>query len=82
MPSLSNAQLLARGAPFLLFIVGGSVFLGRFTSGTVAARDLKTKSRTEKAYKIEEEHARIAKKLYGGDGQPGDVLNKPIPRPK
>ena len=42
----------------------------RFTSGTVAARDLRQKSQSAKAFAIEEEHRKIAKKLYGSSGTP------------
>ena len=55
MPQPSFLQLAARGAPLLLFCAGGSYLLSRFTSGTVAARDLRQKSQSAKAFAIEEE---------------------------
>ena len=82
MPQPTFLQLASRGAPLLLFCAGGSYLLSRFTSGTVAARDLRQKSQSAKAFAIEEEHRKIAKKLYGSSGTPDAPLNIPIPRPK
>mmetsp|Transcript_17778 Transcript_17778/g.52876 ORF Transcript_17778/g.52876 Transcript_17778/m.52876 type:complete len:85 (-) Transcript_17778:83-337(-) len=83
MPPLSNLQLALRGAPFIAFVAGGSYVLSQFTQGTVEARDLKTKSRSVRAFKIEEEHAKIAKKLYGDSLTPGtDLPEVRIPRPE
>ena len=79
MPQPSFLQLAARGAPLLLFCAGGSYLLSRFTSGTVAARDLRQKSQSAKAFAIEEEHRKIAKKLYGASETPGTFDYKPIP---
>ena len=81
MPQPTFLQLAARGAPLLLFCAGGSYLLSRFTSGTVAARDLRQKSQSAKAFAIEEEHRKIAKKLYGETATPGAFSYKPIPRP-
>ena len=44
MPQPTFLQLASRGAPLLLFVAGGSYMLSTFTSGTVAARDLRQKS--------------------------------------
>ncbi len=82
MPQPTFLQLASRGAPLLLFVAGGSYMLSTFTSGTVAARDLRQKSQSAKAFAIEEEHRKIAKKLYGSSGTPDAPLNIPIPRPK
>ena len=81
MPQPTFLQLASRGAPLLLFCAGGSYLLSRFTSGTVAARDLRQKSQSAKAFAIEEEHRKIAKKLYGASETPGAFDFKPIPRP-
>ena len=54
---LSTLQLVLRGAPFIAFVAGGSYVLAQFTQGTVEARDVKNKSRSVRAFKIEEEHA-------------------------
>ena len=82
MPQPTFLQLASRGAPLLLFVAGGSYMLSTFTSGTVAARDLRQKSQSAKAFAIEEEHRKIAKKLYGSAGTPTMPENIPIPRPK
>ena len=82
MPQPNFLQLASRGAPLLLFVAGGSYMLSTFTSGTVAARDLRQKSQSQKAFQIEEEHRKIAKKLYGASGTPDAFCLKPIPRPK
>lgn len=82
MPQPTFLQLASRGAPLLLFVAGGSYMLSTFTSGTVAARDLRQKSQSQKAFQIEEEHRKIAKKLYGASGTPDAFCLKPIPRPK
>ena len=82
MPQASFLQLASRGAPLLLFVAGGSYMLSTFTSGTVAARDLRQKSQSTKAFVIEEEHRKIAKKLYGDTATPSTLIVKPIPRPK
>ena len=81
MPQPTFLQLASRGAPLLLFVAGGSYMLSTFTSGTVAARDLRQKSQSAKAFAIEEEHRKIAKKLYGSSATPGAFEYKPIPRP-
>ena len=82
MPQPTFLQLASRGAPLLLFVAGGSYMLSTFTSGTVAARDLRQKSQSTKAFVIEEEHRKIAKKLYGSSETPGTPILKGIPRPK
>ncbi len=82
MPQPTFLQLASRGAPLLLFVAGGSYMLSTFTSGTVAARDLRQKSQSTKAFVIEEEHRKIAKKLYGSSETPGTPELKKIPRPK
>ncbi len=82
MPQPTFLQLASRGAPLLLFVAGGSYMLSTFTSGTVAARDLRQKSQSTKAFVIEEEHRKIAKKLYGDTATPSTLIVKPIPRPK
>ena len=82
MPQPTFLQLASRGAPLLLFVAGGSYMLSTFTSGTVAARDLRQKSQSQKAFQIEEEHRKIAKKLYGDAATPPTLVFKPIPRPK
>ena len=82
MPQPTFLQLASRGAPLLLFVAGGSYMLSTFTSGTVAARDLRQKSQSQKAFQIEEEHRKIAKKLYGDTATPSTLIVKPIPRPK
>ena len=82
MPQPTFLQLASRGAPLLLFVAGGSYMLSTFTSGTVAARDLRQKSQSTKAFVIEEEHRKIAKKLYGSSETPGAFDYKRIPRPK
>ena len=80
MPQPTFLQLASRGAPLLLFVAGGSYMLSTFTSGTVAARDLRQKSQSQKAFQIEEEHRKIAKKLYGSSETPGAPEYKPIPK--
>ena len=80
MPQPTFLQLASRGAPLLLFVAGGSYMLSTFTSGTVAARDLRQKSQSTKAFVIEEEHRKIAKKLYGSSETPGAPEYKPIPK--
>ena len=82
MPQPTFLQLASRGAPLLLFVAGGSYMLSTFTSGTVAARDLRQKSQSAKAFAIEEEHRKIAKKLYGDAATPSAPVFKPIPRPE
>jgi hypothetical protein len=80
MPPLSFLQLASRGAPLLIFCAGGSYMLSHFTSGQVAARDLRQKSQSVKAFAIEEEHRKIAKKLYGSEtAAPGSYEYVPIP---
>ena len=79
MPQPTFLQLASRGAPLLLFVAGGSYMLSTFTSGTVAARDLRQKSQSTKAFVIEEEHRKIAKKLYGDAATPRAPIYKPIP---
>ena len=80
MPQPTFLQLASRGAPLLLFVAGGSYMPSTFTSGTVAARDLRQKSQSAKAFAIEEEHRKIAKKLYGSSETPGAPVYKPIPK--
>ena len=58
-----------------------ATFLAKITPHAPAARDLRQKSQSAKAFAIEEEHRKIAKKLYGSSEKPGAFDYKPIPRP-
>ena len=69
------------GAPLLAFVIGGALVLAQFAQGTVEARDLKTKSKTIKQFTLEEDHARIEKKLRGETDEIRDLIIKRIPRP-
>ena len=63
------------------FVAGGSYVLSQFTKGTVEARDIKTKSRSVKAFALSEEHAKIERKLHGAEGpSASELILKRIPR--
>jgi len=53
------------GLPLVLFVAGGSFALSKFVEGKVDAKDLRTKSLTERQFNLEEEHAAISRKLNG-----------------
>ena len=80
MPPSAQRFILA-GAPLVCFVAGGSYVLSQFTKGTVEARDIKTKSRSVKAFALSEEHAKIERKLHGAEGpSASELILKRIPR--
>lgn len=80
MPPSAQRFILA-GAPLVCFVAGGSYVLSQFTKGTVEARDIKTKSRSVKAFALSEEHAKIERKLHGAAGpSASELILKRIPR--
>lgn len=76
-------RFVAAGAPLVVFVAGGSYVLSQFTAGTVEARDLRNKSKSVKAFTLEEEHAKIERKLHGDAEKETarDLIIKRIPRP-
>lgn len=81
MPRPPWVRSALAGAPLLVFVAGGAWVLAQFTRGTVEARDLRNKSRTVREFTLEEEHAKIEKRLRGeGTGSEADLLLKRIPR--
>ena len=81
-PRASWVRSALAGAPLLVFVAGGAFVLAQFTRGTVEARDLRNKSRSVRQFTLEEEHAKIERRLRGADtGSGADLVLKRIPRP-
>lgn len=74
--SANSYRFVSAGAPLVLLVAGGALFLAQFTKGTVEARDLRVKSQSERAFNIAEEHAKITRKF----GASTDYVIKRIPR--
>jgi hypothetical protein len=78
MKHLTKNPFIRQGLPMLLFVVCGSYGLMQFVSGTVAAKDARTSTKSERAAHLEQTHKvlmnRLAKDME-------TVELKPIHRP-
>ena len=82
MPRASGQDFARKGLPFVIFVVGGAYLLTQFTSGTVAARDHRVKSQSQRGFHLEEEYKAMAQKIFGSDDpSEKDLILKRIPRP-
>jgi len=54
---------LKTGLPFVVLVVGGSLFLSNFTQTGVDLRDQRNKSSSEHHFNLEEENKKLLKKL-------------------
>mmetsp|Transcript_21044 Transcript_21044/g.27285 ORF Transcript_21044/g.27285 Transcript_21044/m.27285 type:complete len:92 (+) Transcript_21044:34-309(+) len=79
---LRHNVFIKHGLPLVLFVAGGSWILSQFTSGTILARDIRNKSKTERAFNLEEEYTEIQRKLFGNqEPSARELILKRIPRP-
>ena len=73
-----SSAFVRQGLPLMLFVVCGSLGLSQFVSGSVAAKDARVTTKSERAMHLEQTHkvlmARMAAEME-------DVQLKPIHRP-
>ena len=71
----TKLTFVQKAVPTALFCIIGSYWLSRMISGRLDVQSQRTKSRTERQYELEEEHAVVMRNLAEVD----EYVNKPVP---
>lgn len=73
----TKLTFVQKAVPTALFCIIGSYGLSRMIGGRLEVQSQRTKSRTERQYELEEEHAVVMRNLAEVDA----YENKPVPSP-
>ena len=73
-----NSPFVRQGLPLMLFVVCGSLGLSQFVSGTVAAKDARVSTKSERAAHLEQTHKVLMTRMAA---EMEEVELKPIHRP-